>query len=485
MLQKDVKVNGVYEAKVNGRLVSVRLLGVREMQTGPKASRWRYDCLNLRTGRKVTFRSAAKFLRPAPRPSGGKVEFTVGGKPVSAAEGLAHWGRQIVAAEAAEERPDPTTTGVAATSGTSRAPGAGGPPSSAPAPTRSSAPATPASPATDAAVGPLGDALAARRTPDDGPPHLIVEARAGTGKTTTLVEGVKVMLGLGSTLTPSPQQAMVWDCMRLSAPAPGAAPPTVAFVAFNRSIAAELKGRVPAGCDAMTNHGLGLRAVRAAFNLRGGEGGVSQWRVRDIIAELLGYSHSREVQQREPALLKATEELVGLCKMNLFDGTPEELDHLVSFYEVDLNGGRARAYDLVPRVLDRCKDVQKDGCVDYDDMIWLPVVLGLPVRKYDVLLVDEAQDLNRCQQALAKTAGRRLILCGDPRQAIYGFAGADAESMPRMRQELGVTPRGCVRLPLTVTRRCGRAIVEEARKIVPDFEAHEGNPEGRVLRARF
>jgi DNA helicase II / ATP-dependent DNA helicase PcrA len=499
MLQKDVKVGGVYEVKVNGRLVPVRLLGIREMQTGPRGSRWRYDCVSLVTGRKVTFRSAAKFRRPAPRPAGGTVEFTIGGKPVSAAEGLAHWGRQIVAAGEDEQRPDPTTTGTAATSGTSRAPCAGGPPNSVPAPTRSSAPATPASPATDAAIGPLGAALAARRA-DYGPPHLIVEARAGTGKTTTLVEGIKVMLGQASALTPSPQQEMVWDCMRLSAPAPGAAPPAVAFVAFNRSIANELKARVPAGCEAMTNHGLGLRAVRAAFNLRGGEGGVSQWRVRDIIAELLGYADSREVQRREPVLLKAVEELVGLCKMNLTGRRPEvaaeygesthaititeeDLDALASFYEVELNGSRRRAYELVPRVLDRCTDVAHDGCVDYDDMIWLPVVLGLPVRKYDVLLVDEAQDLNRCQQALARMAGRRLILCGDPRQAIYGFAGADAESMSRMERELGTTPRGCVTLPLTVTRRCGKAIVEEARKIVPDFEAHESNGGGSVCRA--
>lgn len=39
--------------------------------------------------------------------------------------------------------------------------------------------------------------------------------------------------------------------------------------------------------------------------------------------------------------------------------------------------------------------------------------------------------------------------------------------------------RGCAILPLTVTRRCGKAIVKEANKIVPDFKAHESNPEGR------
>ena len=116
---------------------------------------------------------------------------------------------------------------------------------------------------------------------------------------------------------------------------------------------------------------------------------------------------------------------------------------------------------------------------------WLPVALGLPVFQYDLLLVDEAQDLNRCQQAFAKRAGKRLILCGDPKQAIYGFAGADCESMGRLEQELADTDRGCLHLPLTVTRRCGKAIVAEANKIVPDFTAFETNPQGKISFAKF
>jgi hypothetical protein len=49
-----------------------------------------------------------------------------------------------------------------------------------------------------------------------------------------------------------------------------------------------------------------------------------------------------------------------------------------------------------------------------------------------------------------------------------------------MEKELAATERGCIHLPLTVTRRCGKAIVAEAKKIVPDFEAFETNPEGKI-----
>lgn len=228
-------------------------------------------------------------------------------------------------------------------------------------------------------------------------------------------------------------------------------------------------------------HSMGYSAVREAF----GKIEVSGYRVQDILCELLG-KDSRDLRREKFDTIKGVERLVGLCKMNLLDQpTAEQLDEIAAHYDVELNGGRMEIYSLVPRVLERCKDVSKDRKVDFDDMIWLPVVLDLAVKRYDLLLVDECQDLNRCQQQLALKAGNRLILCGDPKQAIYGFAGADSRSMDRMTEILSATKRGCLTLPLTVTRRCGKAIVEEARKIVPDFHAHESNGEGSILRAKY
>lgn len=320
-------------------------------------------------------------------------------------------------------------------------------------------------------------------------PHVIVEARAGSGKTTTLVEGLKRVKGLESGLTPSPQQAKVWEAMELSRETAK----SICFVAFNKSIATELQQRVPVGCDAMTMHSMGFKAVQQIF----GRVRVNQYRVEDIISELTGRD-IRELRRFKMELLNGTKELVSLCKQNLvaFNGNADsfqfdsndwgkELDKLASHYDVELAGYRGEVFNLVPRVLERCKNVKLDNAVDFDDMIWLPVALGLAVTCYDLLLVDEAQDLNKCQQQLALKAGKRLILCGDPCQAIYGFAGADADSMPRMFEYLNGTEQGCLQLPLTVTRRCGKAIVAEACKIVPSFEAHESNGEGKVSRALF
>lgn len=317
----------------------------------------------------------------------------------------------------------------------------------------------------------LADKLKAPKT--DTASHVIVEALAGTGKTTTIVEGLKAVKGFKSSLTPSPQQAAVWKEMAKSK---GKAK-TIAFAAFNKSIATELAGRVPQGCEAFTMHSMGLRAVTKALgrmNLNSAD-----FVVGDIIAGILGREY-KELRAKDFILLNATEKLVSLCKMNLVGGSEEELDQLAAHYDIELNGSRSQVFDLVPKVLEACKAPK--GKINYDDMIWLPVVLNMPIYKYDLLLVDEAQDLNRCQQELARRAGERLILCGDPNQAIYGFAGADSKSMSRMEELLGETPRGVVKLPLTVTRRCGKAIVAEARSIVPTFEAHESNGEGKITR---
>lgn len=323
------------------------------------------------------------------------------------------------------------------------------------------------------------------------PPHVVVVARAGTGKTTTLVEGLKALKGMPTSITPSAQQRAVWDQIVKT----GASARSVCFAAFNKTIAEELKKRVPAGCEASTLHSMGFSACRRKF---GKQLRVDEHRVDGIVEALLGMS-KKQIRDDQPLLLPRVKQLVSLCKVNLLSGTSDELEALCGRYDVDFGDRYERdelmlekmdelkyqVFGLVRLVLDMCKNVAADNAIDFDDMIWVPVVNDLPCWRHDLLLVDEAQDMNRCQQALAKKCGNRLILVGDDHQAIYGFAGADSESIARMTAELKATPRGCVVLPLTETRRCGRKIVEVANQYVSDFTAHESNPEGLVDRREY
>lgn len=319
-------------------------------------------------------------------------------------------------------------------------------------------------------------------------PHMMIKALAGTGKTTTLIEGLKYMRGEQPQITPSPQQQAIWDALALSRKAR-----TVAFVAFNKSIAAELQRRMPVGCEAKTLHSLGLSAVTKSI----GRFKVDGYAASEHLCHLTG-KDMRDLRKHDFDLIRGVDRLVSLCKMNLtgFDGKTllpadceEEwhdlLDQLASYHDLDFNGTRSQVYYYTPQVLHACLDPVNAPSISFDDMIWLPVVLGLSITKYDVLGVDECQDLNPCQQQLALLAGERLLLCGDEHQAIYGFAGADAQSMQRMEAILSDTPRGCMVLPLTVTRRCSKLVVAEAQKLVPEFEAHPTNLQGSINKLAF
>jgi superfamily I DNA/RNA helicase len=130
----------------------------------------------------------------------------------------------------------------------------------------------------------------------------------------------------------------------------------------------------------------------------------------------------------------------------------------------------------VPKVLEAAMEVRAAEGVDFDDMIWLPYAHNLELERSEVLLVDEAQDLNVVQQWFAERAGERVLVIGDRNQAIYGFRGADNRSMDNLAYRLG----GCVERLLSYTRRCPVKVVEAAQQYVPQIKAWEGASEGVV-----
>ena len=67
MKANEIKVGGVYVAKVNGKLTRVRVDAIRAACDYKGKASTRYDVTNLATGRRTTFRSAAKFRHPDTR----------------------------------------------------------------------------------------------------------------------------------------------------------------------------------------------------------------------------------------------------------------------------------------------------------------------------------------------------------------------------------------------------------------------------------
>lgn len=134
-------------------------------------------------------------------------------------------------------------------------------------------------------------------------------------------------------------------------------------------------------------------------------------------------------------------------------------------------------------LLNLCKLVYKQSLdqkavIDYSDMILLPLVHGARIWPKKVVLLDEAQDTNPARRALAMKAlapDGVFVAVGDDHQAINGFTGADSDSLDLIEREFDTQV-----LPLNVTYRCPKSVVRLAQQWVPDFQAHEDNPEGEV-----
>lgn len=308
-------------------------------------------------------------------------------------------------------------------------------------------------------------------------PHIVVEARAGCGKTTTLVEAIKRLKGIDSAIAPSPEQREIWSAIQLGKSETN----SILFLAFNKGIVDELSKRIPAGTQAMTTHSLGVKAINKSL----GRFTLDQNKTSKIVESILRLD-KWNIDKQYPGLDGLVKELVSLCKQCLLEGTKEQCLELISHFSIETDGVHLDlALELVPEILEISQDPKKTGSIDFDDMIWIPVVRNLPIERYDLVLVDEAQDLNRSRQELVYRCGKRIVVCGDPKQAIYGFSGADTKSMDNMEERLAQTERGVIRLYLTVTYRCGQTIVEEANKIVPNFHAHDSNPYGMIMESLY
>lgn len=99
--------------------------------------------------------------------------------------------------------------------------------------------------------------------------------------------------------------------------------------------------------------------------------------------------------------------------------------------------------------------------------------------RYGLLLGDEVQDWSVMNRVMAqRTCSGRLILVGDPRQSIYQFRGADSSSMERLR----ALRTAWIDLPLSVTFRCPKVIVDRQQSHAPSFTAFHSNKIGEVVK---
>jgi DNA helicase II / ATP-dependent DNA helicase PcrA len=287
---------------------------------------------------------------------------------------------------------------------------------------------------------------------------LMVRAGAGAGKTTTGLESMRRLDPMSSRM----------------------------FLAFNKRIQENLANKLnpsnPKKAPAKTFHALGNLAWKLQID---SWAKVDGYKVSGLVRRMS--DNSNPEFRSDVAKLVSFAKGVGIVPANVgFDATGLVMDSVENWIdladEYDLDFGRVdkhRAVELARAVLSESIE-QREETIDFDDMLYLPIVFGAKFVRYDYLFVDEAQDVNEIQREVIRRSlepDGRLIAIGDEKQSIYGFRGAGTNSMALLKHEFNAEE-----LPLSVSYRCPIKIVQDANQQVPWLKYRDGAPEGRIER---
>lgn len=273
--------------------------------------------------------------------------------------------------------------------------------------------------------------------------NIIIQARAGSGKTTTLVECARRI----------PKEDKVL------------------FMAFNKNIVTELGTKLPYNVECKTLHALALDYCKKGLDRFTA---VSNWKISNIMQAAFNMA-DKEEEQLYYAWRKPMSQIVGLLKAN-------NIQYTASKYYVD-SLWQLQDDEKMPeffwKVYQHCEKEfftprvnGKRYEIDFDDMLYIAVNQIEIQPSYDCIFIDEAQDIAPIQREFISkllVPGGRVIVAGDSYQAIYAFRGASFNSMEHFKASYG-----CTELPLSISYRCPSTVVKEAKTFVSDIESFSG-----------
>lgn len=283
-----------------------------------------------------------------------------------------------------------------------------------------------------------------------GKGNAVINAKAGSGKTTTLIHSLSLI----------PNKLKVL------------------FVAFNKHIVTELNDRIKSkdNIDIKTVHSLGLSMIKR--NFIDTEIEINEYKYRTYIKKnisLLTDMESKKMKKSEyDEYIDNISLIVNMARLNLCQ-CEADIEKILDRYGINAIDDEV-SVSLKVMVWGK----ENYSSIDYTDMIWIPVELGLkPIGyQYDWIFVDELQDISDVQRELILKCfkrGTRMLGCGDPSQCIYSFSGSSPEAFKRFE-----SISNTITLPLSISYRCAKNIVRLANSIEPKLEFTDNASDGIV-----
>lgn len=200
---------------------------------------------------------------------------------------------------------------------------------------------------------------------------LLINAYAGTGKTSTMVEYCRAKKGK-----------------------------RILYLAYNSSMAKEAKKKFHGlNVDSSTIHSLAFKEVGKNFKER------LQQNVPLKTVHLLRYFQQGDY--------KSAKELMDAFKQFLFSGDS---------IEVFMNKNNELYSATLSKFPALWKDIISDSSMPFEHDFYLKIFqLSKPILNYEYIIVDEAQDLNPVMLAIILAQSAKKVFIGDSFQKIYGF----------------------------------------------------------------
>lgn len=286
----------------------------------------------------------------------------------------------------------------------------------------------------------------------NGTLHLVVVSTAGSGKT-ALLRGIAEHL---------PKQTRVL------------------YAAFNKAIAQktqELFADAKLPVEAKTFNSIGM----GTFRINNHCPRVDTNKYHSLVRTQLAGHGIRGKRLIE--LSSAMTKICNLVRLTLTDSqNPAKVSQLCEHYEMDdLLSEDKVFHDVLVAVLDRGLDLALSPAsptIDFIDQLYIPVKEDFETDLYDIILVDEVQDVsNASRELLMKhlAPNGRMICVGDKSQAIMAFAGANVNSIEDLVARLEAKE-----MPLSVCWRCPTSHIALAKELDPTIESATGAIEGTV-----
>ncbi len=277
-----------------------------------------------------------------------------------------------------------------------------------------------------------------------GKGNAIVRARAGSGKTSTLIEGLN--------------RANVSSAL---------------YITFNKKNQLDAEKKITnKNVTVKTAHSVGYCAILKNWKGVKASGWTEFGRIKGLEPEAPALVHFQ--CSRLVSFLKNTFPTVPTLKEAMDTAILRDID---CQKHADL-WTTQRLAELAIKSMNLSLEYPKDKQISFDDMVWVPIIKGWIQASYLLCVGDEAQDFNQLQLKMIQDCclpNGRICLVGDDRQAIYFFRGAASNGMDNFKSKLNAKEFG-----LTTSYRCPKSIIALAQAIVPDIKAQDTAIAGEI-----